>query len=693
MDAMDLPPLANPDRVAALAVAEVIEPPPPIDLNAWARDNIEVHEGPFRGAYDPERFPWRKAVLRACQPDDPCQEVSWMKAVQIGGTLTAQIFIGGLAALDPAPAMFVHPVDVLARRFVRTKWRPFLRASKVLKRLFPEKTRDAGASLDFQERIDGRGFVQHAAAASPSQLSQVTIQRQVQDDIDKWVEDGETGDPEKAADGRSEAYRRAGQAKIFKIGNPVNRHNSRIYRAFLRGSQEHWHVPCPHCLTEQPLEWANMQAAIEFDRERYRAEGLGEDEAKERAAREAHFTCVNADCGRPIGETDTRRILPLGTWVAHNPRAIRRARSFYEWAAFVKALPEIARAWFDAKGNPGAEQTFLNELAGLPFETEGEAPPWEGLRDRAAKLGHDLCTIPEGGLILVATADCQGGPAAKNSRVEVHVQAFGAGLRRWTVDYIVVPGYIGDEKTRAELDQLLERTWTNAFGHKRRIERFGIDAGTFAADVQEWVKRHSPHRVWMVRGHKDQHAPDLVIQESRRQRRQARVLTGAGGHVPHWVGSAVVKGQIYTCLTKDDPLGPGWWGFPKGLDDEFFRQLCGEERRKKKGTNDWIWVQVYDNNEVLDTAVYGQALAVSLGWKTNSPARWEELRQRWETPAPQGPQGDLFAAAAAPDGRVPAVPAPVPPPPVPVAQAETASANAVRPSPAPSAGNGENWLT
>lgn len=635
---MRLPDLVNPDKVALLTFAKVITPPPPVDLNAWAVENVVFgSDSPYPGSYDPKLFPWNGPILIALGPDDPCFIVVYMKSIQVGGTALAQIFIGGKQDLDPGPAMFTHPTESNGRRFVRTKLRPFLRNSKSLKRLFPEKTRDAGASLDFQERIDGRGSILHGAATSASDLSQVSIRDQVEDDLDKWQSDGTTGDPEKNADGRCEAYMRAGVAKIFKIGNPVNLHDSRITRAYETGTQEKWGIPCPRCGQLQALEWDNLREVIEGERDRLRDGGMAEEDAREAAARAAHFTCIG--CGEAISQADYAAGKLSGTMLVGNPRARLRVRSFYVWSAYVKNWSEIARKWFAAKGLPEAEQTFLNEECGLAYETAGEAPPWKDIRDRAERIGHDRGTIPEGGLILVITVDCQG------DRVEWHAKAFGAGLRRWTVDYGVIRGHIGDEAARAQLDALLERRWPNAFGHHRRGELLLIDAGAYKADVEGWVARHPPSRVWMVRGSKDQYASDLAIVRTKKQRREARATTGRSGHTIHWVGAAVIKAQLYRCLTKSDPLDIGFCGYPKGLDDEFYRQLTSEKRLKRKGTEDWYWEKVHSDNEVLDTEVYAQAGAVAMGWKANDDGRWEDLRKRWETPGDPSGQRDLFTTA------------------------------------------------
>ena len=66
----------------------------------------------------------------------------------------------------------------------------------------PEKARDGADSVMFKERYDQRGSLLISGANSAASLSQVSMRRQVQDDLANWVANS-AGDPEgQAAPGR-----------------------------------------------------------------------------------------------------------------------------------------------------------------------------------------------------------------------------------------------------------------------------------------------------------------------------------------------------------------------------------------------------------------------------------------------------------------------------------------------------------
>jgi len=84
--------LANPERLAIETVAAALEPPPALDLLAWAERNIVFDDGPFPGPYSRALFPFFDEVLRALGPDDPCRFVSMSASAQVGKTALATIF-------------------------------------------------------------------------------------------------------------------------------------------------------------------------------------------------------------------------------------------------------------------------------------------------------------------------------------------------------------------------------------------------------------------------------------------------------------------------------------------------------------------------------------------------------------------------------------------------------------------------
>ena len=92
-------------------LADVLDPPPPVDYLTWAEENIvfSKKESEFEGPYNRERFRYFDEILRALAPDDPCRIVTLAKSAQLGGTVLANIFTGGSMHLDPGDLMYVHP--------------------------------------------------------------------------------------------------------------------------------------------------------------------------------------------------------------------------------------------------------------------------------------------------------------------------------------------------------------------------------------------------------------------------------------------------------------------------------------------------------------------------------------------------------------------------------------------------------
>ncbi|MEX0758387.1 MAG: terminase gpA endonuclease subunit, partial [Tistlia sp.] len=425
--------------------------------------------------YDPGRHPWERFILEALSPDDPCREVTEKKSAQIGGTIVALIFTVGSQDLDPGPFLYTHPTANNAVRWSRTKFTAFLDHARP--GLLATRSRDGAASATLKARSDGRGFVAIAGANSAATLSEISVSKQVQDDLAKWPDDNEAGDPEGQANSRSGAFR---FAKILKVGTPGIWPGCRVTRSYLAGTQEQLHLACPHCGHEHPLEWANLEPYI--------------DPADPDSA---HFVCP--DCGGAIEHRHLAGMLAkVGphSMVARNPKA--RQRSFYVWAAYAPSTTwaEIARKWLAAKGEPLSERVFFNDVLGLAYEVSGEAPDYSRIQERAddVETGYQPGLVPMGGLLLVLAIDVQG------DRVEVHVKAFGRDGRRWTVEYKIVPGFIAEERVRAELDSLLASRWRCQADGQLGVDLLAIDGNAYTEDVWAWVKGKPRSKVEIVVG-------------------------------------------------------------------------------------------------------------------------------------------------------------------------------------------------
>ncbi|MGB0901185.1 phage terminase large subunit family protein [Halocynthiibacter sp.] len=597
-------------------LADVLDPPPPVDYLKWAEDNIvfSERESEFSGPYNRERFRYFDEILRALSPEDACRLISLAKSAQLGGTVLANIFTGGSMEMDPGDILYVHPTEENARRWSKMKLSPMLKGTTSLRNIFPMKARDGQDSVTYKERRDGRGAILISGANSPASLSQVSMSRQVQDDLAKW-DMNSAGDPENQADSRSQGRE---FAKIFKISTPMVIPGCRITTNFEAGSQEYPYVPCPHCGHMHVLEWENM------------FQNLDEDHPEK-----AHFNCP--ECGCVIEDHHRAEMIPYVEWRASNPKMKRFHRSFYLWSAYspLQSFERIARSWLAAKGDPLKEQTFWNDVVGKAYRILGESPPWEDLRDRASEADYDHGTIPAGYPLLTCGVDCQG------DRVEWQVVAWGPNKRRAVVEYGVYNGHISDEICQSNLNALLKQGFRNAYGRKIKIDLLAIDGNAYTEDVWDWARKHPAGRVIMVRGVHPESAP-LLAQVKKERNRRGKIVRYSKRF--YNFASAVMKMALYRNLKKEDPLERGFIGLPRGLDDEFYRQITAESRqavKAKSGFTRYLWVKDPSQaNEGLDTHLQAEAAATRLGVRSLPDAEWERLMAERECP-PEDVQADF----------------------------------------------------
>lgn len=617
------------------AIASGFSPPPPLRLNSWAKDNIVFgKESGHPGPYDPDLCPFFKEVLECLEPDHPARTVVLMKSAQLGGTILANIFIGAYLDLDPGPLLYIHPSLDNAKRWVRTKWNPFVRQSEALKDIFPEeKSRNTTDTIYYKERADGRGHLLITGSNSPASLSMISYGTQVQDDLSKWENDDQAGDPESLADSRAKAFP---YAKVFKISTPLIKGACRISAAYELSDKRELEVPCPHCGHYQTLEWENFRKSIH--------EGMETEKA--------HFTCVKNGC--VIEHCHKRKMVAKYRWVSRNPSS--KVPGFRIWSAYSPFMDWalIADNWLKAVGNPQKEKTFYNDDLGLPYEQKGEAPPWQSIKQRVeledlpaeqrALRTYAKGRIPVNALLITCGVDCQG------DRIEWHVKGFGPNLRRYTIDHGVIEGHISQERPRAQLDALLKRTWPNAYGRQIGIDMMAVDANYDTQQVLDWCKKHPESKVIAIRGAKGEHAPPLMLVKTERikgvrvRKYQKRFFN---------LGVSGMKIALFKQLEITDPHARGFCGYPIGLDDEFFKQLCSERRvtvinkRTHFATLEWQKLPG-TRNEILDTEIYAEAAARRRGWTELSDAEWDRFRAERESP-PKELQGDLLDANMAKD--------------------------------------------
>jgi len=631
--------------VIARAMAQALFPPPPPDITRWCEENILFDErSPMPGPFSVRRFPWLREIHECLSPEHPAREVTVRGSAQIGKTVSLiQPVLGAWHEYTPLDSLVVHPTQSAAAEWVDNKWMPMRRQANSLRQTFGEgRGGDNKDAMFNQETLARNGSLKVASSGSPADLTGTSRRLVIMDDLSKFVM-SEKGDPEALAVSRASGFE---DAKIFRVSTPLVKGTCRISRAFDRSDRRFYHVPCPHCDAMAPLTWDNFRKNL--DPERLHA---------------AHFTCES--CGAVITHGDKEKMIAQGAWVASNPGGDHPG--FHLWRAYApqRDWASIAIDYAQVMGWSGltvtqasedeirntveaeTEQTFWNDVLGLPYEQATRGPDWEALRNRVENPEEgatilDRGIVPTCGVMLTAGVDCQ------LDRTEVTICAFGQNYRRWVVDHIVIPFHIGEDDGRAALDGLLKAQWRTELGLRLPLDMMAVDEGAFTEDVRDWAKRHPWTRVILIKGSSSATGPILRPQSDRKASGKQIKRQKRG-----WMlNVSQMKADFYGWLVKQDPLERGFVAFARALGDEYFRQITAEVRVLKRAQSGvmlsrWELVEPTRRNECLDAMIYAEAAARKRGWTSATDEYWAALQAERGAAPPEG-QGDLFDHAPVP---------------------------------------------
>jgi phage terminase large subunit GpA-like protein len=633
--------------VVARAAAAAMMPPPPPDITRWCEENIVFDErSPLPGPFQIASFPFLREIHDVLSPEHPCREVTIRGSAQWGKTVSIiQPTLGAWHEYTPLDSLVVHPTQSAATEWVRNKWLPMRRQAPGLREIFGDGRSGDNVDATFnQETVARNGSLKVASAGSPADLTGTTRRLVIMDDVSKY-EMTDMGDPEALAKSRADGFE---DAKILRVSTSMIDGTCRISRSYMRSDRRLYHVPCPHCGDMAPLTWENLKKNIDPER--------------------LHAACFTCDaCGGVIEHHHKRAMVAAGQWVAHNPAGDHPG--FHLWRAYVpqRDWASIAVEYAQVMGWTGlvvsqsteaallgqvqaeTEQTFYNDVLGLPYQQASKGPDWTALRDRVENADpNDLAILPRGilpatGFILTAGVDCQG------DRTEAQIVAHGANYRRWVIDFMIIPHNIGEEACWAALDSILKATWRTQTGLRVALDMMAIDGGTYTEDVWAFSKRHKWDRVIIVKGSGSQNGPVMLPMkferrtdgQAKRQQKRAFMLN-----------VSQMKADFYNWLAKTDPLERGFVQFSGGLGDEYYRQVTAEVRvlKRTRGgavVSQWGLVEASRRNEMLDTMLYAEAAARRKGWTSLTAEQWGIMTaERGAVPPDAGGQGDLFDAAA-----------------------------------------------
>ncbi len=558
------------------------------------------------GRYRTSRVPYLKEPMDCLSVTSPVRRVVAVKPTQIGWTESAINWLFYIAKNTPGPCMMALPTVELAKRHVKSKVMPSLRAMPELRDRI-RSIKDKRSEETFVKEFPG-GFWQFIGAASAAALRSVSIKYLIKDDLDGWESEvGQEGDPADIIDKRTDAF--GNTAKILEISTPTDKELSRIMRAFESTDQGYYYVPCPHCKKEQKLEFGGKESdfGIKFE---------------SNDPNTAKYLCIH--CHKLVSEYQKTWMLENGIWIPTYPeRKLERGfklNSLYSpvgWVSWAK----IVKEFLAAKKRPAKLKVFVNTRLGDAWEAEGDRPDWIVLKARAESyrvITDEKARVPNNALLITAGVDVQ------KDRLAVLITGWGRGEECWMLYWSEIFGDPEKSQVWIELDELLNRSFTHTSGVSLRIACTAIDSGALTQIVYNYVRERST-RVIATKGSSRPGKPILGRPSSQDVNYKGKVIRDS---VKLWpIGPDTAKEIIYPRLRIKEP-GPGMIHFPIGLSDDFYQQLTSEKqvtRYDTKGYPKKVWVLPSGSrNEVLDCFVNTFAAAMKIGL---SRMPWDRLEK------------------------------------------------------------------
>ncbi|KQV66630.1 terminase gpA endonuclease subunit [Caulobacter sp. Root343] len=545
--------------------------------------------------------PWAREILETLDQKSPFQRVVAPKGTQLGFTELGLIW-AGQGVTQGQSLLMILPSEAVAKRIVKTKFKPMLKTTSVLKQCFPGRSIDTAGLHFSNDNVD----LMFGGSNSPNNFASLTVQRFMGDEVDRWSPELlKEGDPVDLAANRIAEYGVLG--KMFLPSSPTVEGASIVWREWLQSDQRVFECPCPGCGTKQQWLWEN----IKWDN--------GEPDT-------VKLQCVA--CEEQFTEGSWKGIWNDGVWRATELNPIRKDTAGFHLSTLYARLgqrtwAQLVQTWeaVVASGLSSRMQVFQNTILGLPWKISEDAMQASELRQRLDDT-MEKGVVPAGGLLLTAGVDYQ------KNRIEVFVWAWARDRERWLVDKVVVERLDADRKLRpakdiaADLDAMaLDKDWRHELGGCLRVEMALHDAGDRPSDVYDVLEHLAKSRNVGSKGAEGwgkivHFSAPKVIDVTR----DGKVVMA--GRRQMWVYTAEAKRAWYDDLRRGPSAeGPSerFVHLPSWIDEEkdLLEGFVSEELRKSS-RGKLKWEKLIERNEPLDCAILAEG------------ARWQLKSHRWK---------------------------------------------------------------
>jgi len=581
-----------PDLIADLRLPRPDRAP----IYDWARRNVQLPESyATPGPFNVRLSPWLVPIFDALQ-DPLVRRVHFRKAVQIGGTLVADVWLPWIIANDPGPISWTMQTDEMVEKHAKTRLWPLLERCRPVAAMLPKP----GPHRTTTEIYFGGFFLTLNAANLSTQQSQ-SIRYKVNDELwlPRWQE------IYGHAVARVSKFEEVGRGKIYNSSQaPVmdaetgNVEDS----SFRSGDQGEWHAECPacrklHAIAFEQLTETKDRGGVVWDKAARRDDDTWD---VARVVETVRFRCIN--CGHESADNDATRAgwAKTGRYVPQNPKASREVKSFRIEALVTRPMRLLAEEWAHAEN---AWVRTGDESAKIEFRTKREARPWI-VEKKSVNL-----LVKDSGYKLADHADGQPIPDEAIRFLAIDRQQDHWWCEVGAFSTAQAPRYrqlwFGRIDTRDQLRQLQQR-------YKVADACVAQDRGYRPADVDRdcaefgWRSmRGYGRRTWTMRDEASGQMINFPFSDP-----QVSDYRGGDVYFYNWSGD-YFKDLLAAALEGKGDLR---WEMPSDVNPLYLEHLKGEHKVEVR-TGVWEWREVRSNapNHGLDTSAMLLCMATIAG--------------------------------------------------------------------------------
>lgn len=615
---------------------QVLSQPEPMSCVEWADENfyLSSESSYSEGKWVTSAF--QVAPLNAMGNDD-IDVVNMIKSARVGYTKMILASIGYNSEHKKRNQLLWQPTDAAAAGFMKQHVETCLRDVPVLKALSPwlgQKHRDS--TLDYK-RFANRKQLFIYGGASAKNYREKSVDNVYYDELSSFEPDIEKeGDARTLGDKRVEG---SIYPKSIRGSTPKSLPECQITQA--ADESEHYFrrsVPCPHCKDEQFLVFGGKDEphGLKFKYEKARK--------NKKVVTKAYYVCEHCACiinNNDLAWMDERGryISESGVWtkdgIAFFDKKNKKIETpknitFHIWTIFSPWSPwkKIAQDFLDKKSNPVKLKAFINTTLGEAWTERGETVDHESLYMRRE---HYPAKVPMDAFVLVCGVDVQ------DDRLEATVYGTN-GQQIWCITHDIWRGDPGKLELWEKLDNFLLKSFEHESGLRLKIAATGVDTGGhYTTQAYKFCKARENRNVYALKGSSTRGSP-LVSRPSKSNAQKVELYK---------VGTDTAKEFIFGCL-RIQKVGVNYVHFPMNepaVDEEFFKQLCAEERKTKykNGFPIKVYEPIRSRNEALDCFVY--ALAALEILRPLYKKIWSAISQKTEPKEPVKPESPTSTKA------------------------------------------------